>query len=99
MKKPNVTRKELAVSLAEQIGLPVRGAAEIVGTVFATMKGALVNGESVKLVQFGVLAVRDKSPRRGRNPKTGASMTITKRQMITFRPSKGMKDRLNDQAG
>ena len=78
--KPNMTRKELAISITEKVGVSLRGAAEIVDTVFATMKSALVAGESVKLVQFGVLAVRDKSPRRGRNPKTGASMTITKRQ-------------------
>ena len=76
-------------------GVPLRGAAEIVDTVFATMKSALVAGESVKLVQFGVLAVRDKSPRRGRNPKTGASMIITKRQMVTFRPSRRLRDLMN----
>jgi len=60
------------------------------------MKSTLINGESIKLVQFGSLNVRDKSPRRGRNPKTGESMTITKRQMINFRPSKQLRERLNE---
>ncbi len=69
--------------------------AAIVDAVFATMKQSLVNGELVKLVQFGTLVVRDKSPRRGRNPKTGESMTISKRQMISFRPSKRMRTLLN----
>jgi integration host factor subunit alpha len=77
------------------MGISHRGAGDIVDAVFATMKQSVVAGESVKLVQFGVLAVRDKSPRRGRNPKTGESMTITKRQMITFRPSRKLRDRLN----
>ena len=49
----------------------------------------------LKLVQFGTLTVRDKSPRRGRNPRTGESMTITKRQMVSFRPSKRLRERLN----
>ena len=96
MKKKNVTRKELAISINEKMGVSQRNAAEIVDTVFATMKNTMVGGESVKLVQFGTLAVRNKSPRRGRNPKTGASMTITKRQMITFRPSRRLRDLLND---
>lgn len=95
MKKKNVTRKELAESVNEQLGVSQRSAAEIVATVFAIMKNTMVTGESVKLVQFGTLTVRDKAPRRGRNPKTGASMTITKRQMVSFRPSKRLRERLN----
>jgi integration host factor subunit alpha len=96
MKKKNVTRKELAVSITERLGISQRGAAEIVDKVFATLKDTMVAGESIKLVQFGTLSVRNKSPRRGRNPKTGESMTITKRQMISFRPSKRLRERLND---
>jgi integration host factor subunit alpha len=96
MKKNNVTRKELALSVTEKLGVSQRNSAQIVDTVFATMKSSLINGESIKLVQFGSLNVRDKSPRRGRNPKTGESMTITKRQMINFRPSKQLRERLNE---
>lgn len=95
MKKRNVTRKELAISVNEKLGLSQRSAAEIVDTVFAVMKETMVAGESVKLVQFGTLSVRDKAPRRGRNPRTGESMTITKRQMVSFRPSKRLRERLN----
>lgn len=96
MKKNNVTRKELALSVTEKLGVSQRNSAQIVDTVFATLKSSLINGESIKLVQFGSLNVRDKSPRRGRNPKTGESMTITKRQMINFRPSKQLRERLNE---
>jgi len=95
MNKKNVTRKKLATSVTEKLGISQRNAAGIVDTVFAALKDTLVNGESIKLVQFGTLKVRDKAPRRGRNPKTGESMTIAKRQMITFRPSKQLRDRLN----
>ena len=95
MNKKNVTRKELALSVTEKLGVSHRNAAEIVDTVFATLKSTLVKGESIKLVQFGTLNVRDKTPRRGRNPKTGESMIISKRQMITFRPSRQLREKLN----
>lgn len=95
MKKKNVTRKELAESVSEKLDISQRNASVIVDTVFATLKNTMVAGESIKLVQFGTLTVRDKAPRRGRNPKTGASMTITKRQMVSFRPSKRLRERLN----
>lgn len=95
MKKKNVTRKELATAVNEKLGLSQRSAAEIVDTVFTVMKNTMIDGESVKLVQFGTLAVRDKAPRRGRNPRTGEAMIITERQMVSFRPSKRLRERLN----
>jgi len=95
MKKKNVTRKELALAINERLGISQRNAAELVDRIFATMKATLVSGESIKLVQFGTLTVRDKAPRRGRNPRTGEEMTITKRKMVSFRPSKGLRERLN----
>ena len=91
----NVTRKELALTIADRLQFSQRSAAEIVDKVFSVMKETMVAGESVKLVQFGTLTVREKSPRRGRNPRTGESMTITKRQMVSFRPSKQLRERLN----
>ena len=95
MKKKNVTRKELALAVNEKLGVSQRNASEMVDTIFSTMKDALINGESLKLVQFGTLSVRDKAPRRGRNPRTGESMIITKRKMVSFRPSKRLRERLN----
>lgn len=95
MRKRNVTRKELAIAVNEKLGVSQRNAAEIVDTVFSVMKDVMVEGESIKLVQFGTLTVRNKLPRRGRNPRTGESMTITKRQMVSFRPSKRLRERLN----
>ena len=95
MKKNNVTRKELAMSVTEKLGVSQRNAAEIVDTIFSALKSTLINGESIKLVQFGSLIVRKKSSRRGRNPQTGEDMMIKKRQMITFRPSRKLREKLN----
>lgn len=95
MKKGSVTRRELVLSLAEKLGFTQRRSAEVVDAVFRIMKDTMASGESIKLVQFGTLFVRDKSPRRGRNPRTGETLTITRRRMISFRPSKGLRDRLN----
>lgn len=95
MKKKNVTRKELAASINDKLGVSQRNGAELVDEIFAVMKDTLISGESIKLVQFGTLTVRDKAPRRGRNPRTGESMTITKRKMVSFRPSKHLREQLN----
>ncbi len=95
MKRSNITRKDLAKAINEKLGFSQRSAEEIIDTVFATMKSTLINGESIKLVHFGTLSVRKKSPRRGRNPRTGDAMEISSRSMVTFKPSKGLRMKLN----
>ena len=96
MKRSNTTRKDLARAINEKMGFSQRSAEEIVDTVFSTMKSALLNGESIKLVHFGTLSVRKKLPRRGRNPRTGEAMEISSRSMITFKPSKGLRMKINN---
>ena len=95
MKRSNITRKDLAKAINEKMGFSQRSAEEIIDTVFSTMKSALINGESVKLVHFGTLSVRKKAPRRGRNPRTGDTMEISSRSMVTFKPSKGLRMKIN----
>ena len=95
MKQKNVTRKELAMIINDRLGVSQRSGAQIVDTVFATLQKTLLKSETIKLVQFGTLTVRDKAPRRGRNPRTGESMMITKRKMVSFRASKSLRERLN----
>jgi integration host factor subunit alpha len=96
MKRSNITRKDLARAINEKMGFSHRSAEEIVDTVFSTMKSALLNGDSIKLVHFGTLSVRKKSPRRGRNPRTGEVMEISSRSMVTFKPSKGLRMKINN---
>ena len=96
MKRSNITRKDLARVINEKMGFSQRSAEEIVDTVFSTMKSALLNGESIKLVHFGTLSVRKKSPRRGRNPRTGDAMEISSRSMVSFKPSKGLRMKINN---
>jgi integration host factor subunit alpha len=95
MKRSNITRKDLAKAINKKMGFSQRSAEEIIDTVFSTMKSTLINGESIKLVHFGTLGVRKKSPRRGRNPRTGEAMEISSRSMVTFKPSKGLRTKIN----
>ncbi|WP_136799120.1 MULTISPECIES: integration host factor subunit alpha [Desulfosediminicola] len=95
MNSSNLTRKDLAEAIANQLGYPQSSCAEIVDSFLDTMKDALLTGETIKLVHFGTFTVRDKAPRRGRNPRTGESITIKKRQTVSFRPSKKLREQIN----
>ncbi len=91
----NLTRKELTETLANTLGFSQINCAQIVDSFLDTMKESMLSGESIKLVHFGTFTVRDKSPRKGRNPRTGETITIKKRQAISFRPSKKLREQVN----
>lgn len=92
----NLTRKEIAEELTSKLGYSQNICADIVDSFLNKMKDALIEGESIKLVHFGTFTVRDKSPRTGRNPRTGEPITITKRQAVSFRPSKKLRELVNN---
>lgn len=96
MDNSNLTRKDLAKSINEKLGFSKQSAGELVDIVFDTMKEGLLRQESIKLVQFGTFNIRKKNARVGRNPRTGDTMEICRRSMVSFKPSKGLRERINE---
>ncbi|NKB47407.1 MAG: integration host factor subunit alpha [Legionellales bacterium] len=58
----------------------------------------LVAGNHVKLSRFGNFILRDKSSRPGRNPKTGESIEVSARRVVTFRSGQKLKARIKQSA-
>jgi integration host factor subunit alpha len=94
-----VTKADLAEKLFDELGLNKREAKEVVECFFEEIKGALESGDQVKLSGFGNFDLRDKTPRPGRNPKTGEEIPITARRVVTFRPGQKLKSRVEAYAG
>ena len=59
-------------------------------------KGSLIKGSDLLLSGFGKFNVRDKNPRRGRNPQTGEDLTLDARRVVTFKPSGILRNRVNE---
>ena len=87
-----LTKAELVNSLFEKVGLNKTEAKNIVESFFEEISTQLVGKENVKLAGFGNFQLRDKSPRPGRNPKTGEDIPITARRVVTFHPSHVLKE-------
>jgi len=86
-----MTKADLVERIFEKIGLSKKEAQEIIEILFDTMRQTFIEGESVKISGFGTFNVRQKTARRGRNPKTGDDLEITPRRVITFRASNQVK--------
>jgi integration host factor subunit alpha len=89
-----LTKADLAECLFNELGLNKREAKEFVELFFENIRAALANGEQVKISGFGNFGVRHKSPRPGRNPKTGEEIPISARRVVTFRASHKLKERV-----
>jgi integration host factor subunit alpha len=91
-----MTKADIVDTVYEKVGgFSKKEAAEIVETVFETVKATLVKGDKIKITRFGNFMVRDKKARAGRNPQTGKEITISARRVMTFKPSQILKEALN----
>lgn len=91
-----LTRQHLAEAVYAQVGLSRNESADLVDRVLEEVSARLVRGETVKLSSFGTFAVRSKSGRIGRNPKTGQEVPINPRRVLVFRASHVLKAMIND---
>ena len=72
----------------ERTGLPRTKAEAAVDTIFESMKKALTDGERIELRGFGVFNVRPRKTGIGRNPRTGAEVSIAPGKAVRFKPGK-----------
>ncbi len=86
-----VTKSDLIQHLFSTLGINKREAKEVIDLFFAEIAAALVQGEAVKLPGFGTFMLKNKTPRVGRNPRTGKTVTIGQRRVATFRPAQSLK--------
>jgi DNA-binding protein HU-beta len=87
-----VIKLDIVNHVVDQTGLSKTTAEKAVDTVFESVKGALTRGERVEFRGFGIFEVRPRKTGVGRNPKSGAVVSIPRGQSIRFRPGKGLRD-------
>ena len=87
-----LTKSKIVEDLNNEIGLNKREAKELVDSLFDNIKNKLEKGEEVKLSGFGNFQLKNKSPRPGRNPRTGEDVEITARKVVTFKSGHKLKE-------
>jgi len=81
-----MTKADLVEIVYEKIGgLSKKESQDIVEKIFETMKASLKQGDKIKISGFGNFTLRDKRPRKGRNPQTGDDIEITARRRCRWR--------------
>src|SRR3954465_4132623 len=70
----------------------------IVETIFDSIVKSLRAGDKIEIRGFGSFRTRQRKPRTGRNPKTGAKVEVPAKKIPFFKPSKELKDLVNGNA-
>ena len=87
MRKP-----ELAAAIAANAKLSKEKANEVLTAITDEIAKAMSRKDEVSLIGFGTFSVRQRSERNGKNPQTGAAITIPATQTVGFKPGKALKD-------
>ena len=94
-----MTKADIIEKIHTQLGFQKKESAEMVEAVLQILKETLATGETVKLAGFGSFIVKQKADRRGRNPQTGETITITSRKILTYKVSTVLKNQINKANG
>ena len=91
-KQNTVSLKHLAAALAEGHEMPKKQAEAILGDLVNLVTKHLKKGDRIRLVGLGVLQVRKRAARMGRNPATGEPIQIKASKKVAFRAAKELKE-------
>ncbi|MEE1609932.1 HU family DNA-binding protein [Microvirga sp. CF3016] len=89
---PILTLRNIAEKLSELHELPKRQANEMLTQVVDMIAKSLKKGDKIRLTGLGILQVRKRAARMGRNPQTGEPVKIKASKKIAFRAAKDLKE-------
>ena len=94
-----MTKAELIDEVSRVVELTRKESEVIVEAVFESIVRSLRNGDKIEIRGFGSFRTRERQSRIGRNPKTGARVEVPAKRIPYFKPSKELKDLVNEDGG
>jgi integration host factor subunit beta len=94
MKGLPMTKKEMANAIAEEVNLSQILVKEIIERVFDGIIDTLKQERRIELRNFGVFEVKKRKPRKARNPRTGESLMVPAKLVVTFKPGLEMEEKV-----
>jgi integration host factor subunit beta len=90
-----MTKADLIEEVSRLAELTRKDSEIIVETIFDSVVRSLRSGDKIEIRGFGSFRTRQRKPRVGRNPKTGARVEVPAKKIPYFKPSKELKDVIN----
>src|ERR1700726_2412114 len=93
-----MTKAELIEEVSRVVEMTRKDSEVIVEAIFDSVVKSLRTGDKIEIRGFGSFRTRQRQPRVGRNPKTGTRVEVPSKRIPYFKPSKELKDLLNNSA-
>jgi DNA-binding protein HU-beta/integration host factor subunit beta len=89
-----VTKKEMAKAIAGETGLTQLQVQGVIQRIFDGITETLVREGRIELRNFGVFEVKQRKPRKARNPRTGERVKVPAKRVVTFKPGRQTGERI-----
>ncbi|MFH1155563.1 MAG: integration host factor subunit alpha [Pseudomonadota bacterium] len=89
------TKQTIIDSISEKLQISANESKNVVEDLLEIIKSTLASGENVMCSGFGTFCVKEKSPRKGRNPATGVATILPGRRVVTFKCSGKLRKKIN----
>lgn len=81
-----LTKRDLVIAVSQQTSITQVDVKKVVQQALTYIIERLKEGHTIELRNFGVFKVRQRAPRRGRNPKTGQEVPVPPKRVVAFKP-------------
>ena len=89
-----MTKKDIVLKIADETGIKQIDVKKVVQKTFDSIIDSLAKGEKVELRNFGVLKIKERRARTGRNPRTGEVVPVPPRKVVVFKSGLEMKQKI-----
>lgn len=94
MSDKTITREGIIRAISDKSGLTMKESERILRSILSLMEESIVKEHNLKLSSFGSFEVISKTLRMGRNPKTCEDKVISPREVVTFKASTKLKNKV-----
>ncbi len=94
-RKVALTKEHIINQVCERTDIPRATSRRLVENTLEIIKSTLAKGEDTLISGFGKFVVKQKQPRRGRNPQTNQDIILPARKVVVFRTSGVLRSRIN----
>lgn len=93
-----ITKKDLIYRISEKTGLKKVVTKDIIQSFINEIIGELAKGNRLEFREFGVFEIKNRAPRRARNPRTGTSVDVPAKKVVHFKAGRLMKQKVLEEA-
>lgn len=90
-----LTKALVIEKITKRLRSPQKQSGDVVENLLSILKETLASGEDVMICNFGRFSIKEKHPRKGRNPATDQQMIVEGMRVVTFKCSGKLRDKVN----